>query len=452
MFLFSSLKRDQKEAIGLLQIGTLLEYFDLMLYVHMAVLLNELFFPKTDSHTTALLTALTFCSTFVLRPFGALIFGHIGDTFGRKPTVVITTSMMAISCILMATLPTYAEIGISAAWIVIICRILQGLSSMGEITGAQIYVTEITKPPVQYPAVAFLNVMPDIGGMLALSIASLVITMGFNWRIAFWIGAVIAVVGSVARTRLRETPEFVDMKRQNAREIQEKNTDNLTKSVKLRRLDKRIKNQKIDKKTLMAYFAIQCGWPICFYLAFIYMNPTLKSVHGYSSEDIIFHNLFLSIVGLLASTLWAVLSFKVYPLKLLTFKAKIFGGLALLLPMLILNAPNPYFIFGLQSLLLIFPLDNMPAMAILVKNFHISKRFTMIVFGFALAHALMYVSTSFGLVYLTEAFGHYGLWIIMFPVTSAFLWGVHHFKNLERSSGTLPSSLTPPAITGATVA
>lgn len=249
MSLLSSLKREQKEAIGLLQIGTLLEYFDLMLYVHMAVLLNDLFFPKTDPHTAALLVALTFCSTFVLRPFGALIFGHIGDTFGRKPTVVITTTMMAISCILMATLPTYAEIGISAAWIVIICRILQGLSSMGEITGAQIYVTEITKPPVQYPAVSFLNVMPDLGGMLALSIASLVITMGFNWRIAFWVGAIIAVVGSVARTRLRETPEFVNMKRQNTRKIKEKNEDDPAKSVKLGRLDKFIKNQKINEKT-----------------------------------------------------------------------------------------------------------------------------------------------------------------------------------------------------------
>ena len=106
MSFFSSLKREQKEAIGLLQIGTLLEYFDLMLYVHMAVLLNELFFPKTEPHTAALLTALTFCSTFVLRPFGALICGHIGDTFGRKPTVVITTSMMAMFCVLMANLPT----------------------------------------------------------------------------------------------------------------------------------------------------------------------------------------------------------------------------------------------------------------------------------------------------------------------------------------------------------
>ena len=448
MSFFSSLKREQKEAIGLLQIGTLLEYFDLMLYVHMAVLLNELFFPKTEPHTAALLTALTFCSTFVLRPFGALIFGHIGDTFGRKPTVVITTTMMAMSCVLMANLPTYAEIGISAAWIVILCRILQGFSSMGEIAGAQIYVTEITKPPFQYPVVSFLNVMPDIGGMLALGVASLVITMGLNWRIAFWVGAVIAIVGSVARTRLRETPQFLDMKRKNTRKTKEEREDNLKKSEKLSRFGKFIKNQTINKKTLLAYFFIKCGWPICFYLAFIYMNPTLKAVYGYTSEDIIFHNFFLSVVGLFASILWAMLSFKIYPLKLLALKAITFGGLSVLLPMLILKAPNPYFIFVLQSLILIFPLDSMPAMAIFVKNFHISKRFTMIVFGFALAHALMYVSTSFGLVYLTEFFGHYGLWVIILPVTGAFLWGVHHFKNLERASGSFPIPLGMTGVIG----
>ncbi len=93
MAVFSSLSRQQKEAVGLLQIGTFLEYFDLMLYVHMAVLLNELFFPKTDPHTAALLSAFAFCSTYVLRPFGALIFGWIGDNIGRKSTVVITTIM-----------------------------------------------------------------------------------------------------------------------------------------------------------------------------------------------------------------------------------------------------------------------------------------------------------------------------------------------------------------------
>ncbi|WP_371256192.1 MFS transporter [Rickettsia endosymbiont of Ixodes scapularis] len=103
---FSSLTKQQKEAIGLLSIGTFLEYFDLMLYVHMAVVLNELFFPKFDPNVASFLSAAAFCSTYALRPFGALIFGYIGDNIGRKLTVIITTFMMAISCIIMANLPT----------------------------------------------------------------------------------------------------------------------------------------------------------------------------------------------------------------------------------------------------------------------------------------------------------------------------------------------------------
>lgn len=142
MGVFSSITREQKEALGLLQIGTFLEYFDLMLYIHMAVLLNELFFPKSDPQSAALLAAFTFCSTYVMRPIGALIFGWIGDNIGRRSTIIVTTIMMSVSCAIMANLPTYAQIGISAGWIMIICRIAQGMSSMGEIIGAQIYIVK----------------------------------------------------------------------------------------------------------------------------------------------------------------------------------------------------------------------------------------------------------------------------------------------------------------------
>ncbi len=128
----TSLTREQKEAVGLLSIGTFLEYFDLMLYVHMAVLLNEIFFETTDSHTASLMAAFAFCSTYVFRPIGALVFGWLGDNIGRKSTVIITTFMMAVSCLVMANLPTYTQIGVAAAWIVTICRIVQGISSMGE--------------------------------------------------------------------------------------------------------------------------------------------------------------------------------------------------------------------------------------------------------------------------------------------------------------------------------
>ncbi|MBM3633135.1 MAG: MHS family MFS transporter [Alphaproteobacteria bacterium] len=211
MGILNSLNREQKEATGLLQIGTFLEYFDVMLYVHMAVILNELFFPKTDPHTASLLAAFAFCSTFVFRPIGALIFGWIGDHVGRRSTIILTTSLMSVSCILMACLPTYAQIGITATWIMTLCRIAQGMSSMGEIVGAQIYLTESIRRPTSYPMVAYISVASDMGGMVALGISYLVTSFLFNWRLAFWIGAIIAFVGAVARTRLRETPDFLSL-------------------------------------------------------------------------------------------------------------------------------------------------------------------------------------------------------------------------------------------------
>ena len=195
--------KEQKEAIGLLAIGTFLEYFDLMLYVHMAILLNELFFPKTDPSTTQLLSAFAFCSTYVLRPVGALIFGYIGDHVGRKITVIITTIMMSLSCLTMANLPTYAQIGITASWLITICRIVQGMSSMGEIIGAELYLTETIKPPNRYPAVAIIVVASALGGTVALFVATMVTSYGGNWRLAFLIGTVIALIGFMARLTLR---------------------------------------------------------------------------------------------------------------------------------------------------------------------------------------------------------------------------------------------------------
>jgi MFS family permease len=207
---FLSLQKKQKQAIGLLSIGTFLEYFDLMLYIHMAVLLNELFFPKTDPHMAGIISASAFCSTYLLRPFGALVFGYLGDNIGRKSTVIITTFMMSVSCLVMANFPTYEQIGISAAWIVTICRIVQGMSCMGEGTGAELYLTETTEPPLRYPVVASVVISASVGTTAALAVASFVTSFGLNWPLAFWTCALVALIGTVARTTLGETPYFAD--------------------------------------------------------------------------------------------------------------------------------------------------------------------------------------------------------------------------------------------------
>lgn len=208
-----SLTCNQKEAIGLLSIGTFLEYFDLMLYVHMAVVLNELFFPKADPKVAFIYSASAFCSTYLLRPFGALIFGWIGDTIGRKTTIIITTFLMSLSCLIMAVLPPYSEIGIKALWLVTACRVIQGMASMGEIVGAELYLLETIQLPARYMAVSVIGVFGTLGAKFALGMAALVTSYSLNWRLAFFFGAIVAFIGSIARTNLRETVEFVDAKR-----------------------------------------------------------------------------------------------------------------------------------------------------------------------------------------------------------------------------------------------
>lgn len=440
MGLLSSLNREQKEAVGLLSMGTFLEYFDLMLYVHMAVLLNELFFPKTDPHTASLLAAFAFCSTYVMRPIGALIFGWLGDNIGRKATIVLTTSMMAISCVIMANLPTYAQIGIAATWAVTLCRIFQGMSSLGEIVGAQIYVTESIRRPLCYPAVAFISISSTLGAMAALGVASLVTSFLLNWRFAFWIGAIIAIVGAVARTRLRETPDFLKLKDQRTRAlVAELNRDEEGNLVEMSQPERPIWKQHVSYKTLVSYFMIYCGWPLSFYLAFLYFNPILKEDFGYSSNDIIQRNFLLSIIMVISAIFWSSLSYRIHPLKIL----KVRGGLALLIMILmpisigVINGSIQLFL--IQALILILPLDSMPAQAVFVYHFPIYRRFTFASFLYALSRTLTYIITSFGLVYLGNSFGSFGLLFITLPVTFAYLYGVLHFEGLERKLGIYPN-------------
>lgn len=429
MGIVSSLTRAQKEAVGLLQIGTFLEYFDLMLYVHMAVLLNELFFPKTDPHTAALLSAFAFCSTFVLRPFGALLFGYIGDNIGRKATVILTTMMMSTSCIIMASLPTYAEIGIAAAWIVTMCRIVQGLSSMGEVMGAFVYMTEITKPPLRYPAVTFISISTTLGASAALGIATLVTKFDLNWRNAFWIGAGIAVIGSVARTRLRETPDFIESKAQSELKKQKKTTQ-----IQLVADSEIQENIKLNKKTLLAFFLIYCGCPVVFYLLYVYFNQTLTTQFHYSTSDIIFNNFILATLDFASCIILTFLSYRIYPLKILKFRSTLFFILMAIFPFVVNNAQSGYHIFLLQICLVIAGLDATPANGIFIKHIPVLKRMTATSFIYASTRALMYVITSFGLVYLTEYFGECGIWFVTTPVTLGYFWAVKHFKEIDRKT------------------
>ncbi|WP_425360374.1 MFS transporter [Candidatus Tisiphia endosymbiont of Ceraclea dissimilis] len=435
-----SLTREQKEAVGLLSIGTFLEYFDLMLYVHMTVLLNELFFPKFDPHTTKLLSALAFCSTFVFRPIGAIIFGWIGDNIGRKTTIIITTTMMALCCIIIAMLPTYAQIGITSSVVITICRIIQGMSSMGEIIGAELYMTETTQPPVQYLAVALIGCLSATGGMGALAVATLVTSNHFNWRYAFIIGACIAIIGTLARTALRESSDFANAKKQ-LKQFFKQTSVNEEKLV-----NNPVYTQKINKITALSLFLMDCTWPVCFYFLYFYCGNILKNSFGYNSEEVIFHNFTVSIVHFSSTVLLVYLSYKIYPLKIVKARLMVFWGFILVCPYLLFNIKTPLELFLIQSFFIIFRTDYSPATPIFFKYFPVFKRFTFISLSFAISRALMHVITSFGFVYLIDYFGHWGLLIIMLPTALGFAFGLSHYEKLEKEEGNYPQKLLPAAV------
>lgn len=432
----NKLSKQQKEAVGLLSIGTFLEYFDLMLYVHMAVLLNELFFPKTDPFTASLLSAFAFCSTYLLRPFGALIFGYIGDHIGRKSTVIITTLLMALSCFIMANLPTYEQIGITAAWLVTICRIIQGMSSMGEFIGAQLYLTEITKPPIQYPIVSLTSVFSILGGTVALAISSITTLNGplvngfINWRTAFWFGVIVALIGTVARTTLKETPEFADAQKR------VKNALGYSgEHIKLKTNPMWKNNIKNDKKTFFLLFMLDCGWPVCFYFSYIFCGNILRDKFGFTVTEVINQNFIVSMIQFAGMIILCFLSYKLYPPKIIKVKLLFFVVIALISPFLITMTHNAYIIMFIQCGFLLFACDYVPAMPITYKHISVLRRFTYTSMSYALSRSVMSIITSFGLVYLFKYGGYFGLFIMITPIVIGYVFSINHFEKLEKEAG-----------------
>jgi len=425
-------EKKQKEAIGLLSVGSFLESFDLFLYVHMAVLLNELFFPTADPYTTALQQAFSFCATFALRPFGALLFGYIGDKIGRKATIVITTMMMAVACLVMAMLPTYAQIGITASWCVIVCRILQGLSALGERVGAELYLTEITRPPLQYMVVGLIFCAIDIGGVSAIGISALVTSHGFNWRFAFLVGAVVAMIGTSARTKLKESPEFVDAQWKVKRDIKE----GVKSQVELDHLSAH--HGQVSKTTSLAYFLVHCGGPVGFYLIYIYCGNILKDTLGCTVHQVLSQNFFVGLVQSAGSVFLSFLSIRVYPLKILKFMWVAFFLIGLMTPLLLNYIGTPQQLFFFQVVAVLFLPSGLPAGPIFYKHFPVFKRFTYASFLFAMSRAVMAIISSFGFVYLVKYFDYWGLLILIVPVVIGYGWSILYFEKLERAAGNYP--------------
>jgi len=416
------LTRKQKESVFLLSLGTFLEYFDLMLYIHMAVLLNDLFFPQTDATVAKILGAFAFGSTFIFRPIGGLIIGRIGDTIGRKKTVVITTFTMALCCITMALLPTYAEIGITASIIMILCRALQGFSSMGEITGAQLYLVETLKQPYRYICAYIINVQGDLGAFFALAVASFAISSSFDWRLAFWIGAGIALVGLAARTRMRETPEFVDYKRR--LKIKEIMNNYPLKS----------QEEKFNKKAIIYSFVATFGSIIAYCAAYIFAGDYMEANLGFTAEEVINQNLKVSIVVVIMGLFTINFLRKYHPLKFFK-KVIIFYALVLpFIPYLLSFGRNPYIMTFLQVIMILPNFTCNCTDMLFMRYFPVTKRFTTTALLNGIAN-MQFAFIPLLFIPLTGYFGNYGLLALFVPGLITTLAAMGYLLNMEKQKG-----------------
>lgn len=196
--------------------GNVLEWFDFAVYGYLAPIIAQQFFPAGNELASILLTYSVFAIGFLVRPLGAIIFGHIGDTWGRKSALVISSLVMAIPTFLIGVLPNYESIGILAPILLITCRIFQGLSIGGEFTGSFVYLVEQATPGKK----GFFSCWADIGCNLGMILGSLCVALlhstlsaeqlaSFGWRLPFLSGILLSIVAIFIRSHLEESFEFI---------------------------------------------------------------------------------------------------------------------------------------------------------------------------------------------------------------------------------------------------
>lgn len=194
-------------------VGNALEWYDYALYAQFAHIIGSKFFP--ESEIVEILTFAVFAAGFIVRPLGGIIFGHIGDKFGRRVALVIGIMTMAIPTAGIGLLPSYETIGLAAPFILVIIRLVQGLSLGGEFSGCIAYIVEHSPPERRGLAGSASFVSMCLGMLLGLGVATLFRymlseedLMAWGWRIPFIAGLFIGLVGLYIRSHLAESPIY----------------------------------------------------------------------------------------------------------------------------------------------------------------------------------------------------------------------------------------------------
>ncbi|MBN9580724.1 MAG: MHS family MFS transporter [Afipia sp.] len=211
--------KDERFVIFASSLGTVFEWYDFYLYGSLAAIIGAQFFSAYPPATRDIFALLAFAAGFLVRPFGALVFGRIGDIVGRKYTFLVTILIMGMSTFIVGLLPNAATIGIAAPIILIGLRLLQGLALGGEYGGAATYVAEHSPPGKRGYYTSFIQTTATLGLFLSLLVILFTRTIlgeaefaSWGWRIPFLVSVLLLGVSVVIRLKLNESPVFQRMK------------------------------------------------------------------------------------------------------------------------------------------------------------------------------------------------------------------------------------------------
>jgi MFS family permease len=216
---FQTEKKNLSGIIAASSVGTLIEWYDFYIFGSLALVIADKFFPPGNQTLALLSTLATFAAGFVVRPFGALFFGRLGDLIGRKYTFLLTLVLMGISTFLIGCIPGYETIGYFAPVLVLILRLLQGLALGGEYGGAATYVAEHSPNNRRGFWTSWIQTTATIG--LFVSLVVIILTKGsmsekafgeWGWRVPFWISIIMVGISVVIRMRMKESPLFAKVK------------------------------------------------------------------------------------------------------------------------------------------------------------------------------------------------------------------------------------------------
>ncbi|MEP7257841.1 MAG: MFS transporter [Flavitalea sp.] len=201
-------------------VGTLIEWYDFYIFGSLSTILSQKFFPDTNPTAALLSTLATFAAGFIVRPFGALFFGRLGDLIGRKSTFLLTLVLMGGSTFLIGCVPGYASIGGWAPFLVLMLRLLQGLALGGEYGGAATYVAEHSPSGRRGYFTSFIQTTATLGLFVSLGVILTIrrivgveeFTNGNGWRYPFLLSIVLVVVSVIIRLKMNESPLFAKLK------------------------------------------------------------------------------------------------------------------------------------------------------------------------------------------------------------------------------------------------